>query len=39
MTKLKWLLVATLIAVPALGFAVTKYHARSHCTHGCPLKK
>ena len=33
---MKWVLAGALVAVPALGFAITKYHARAHCTHGCP---
>lgn len=38
---MKWTLVAALVAVPALGFAVTKYQARSHCpiTPDCPCHK
>ncbi|MDB4970191.1 MAG: hypothetical protein JWN44_5880 [Myxococcales bacterium] len=35
----RWLLIAALIAVPALGYGVTKYRAGGHCAGkaGCPL--
>jgi len=38
---IKWVLVGALIALPAAGFAITKYHARAHCpaTPGCPCAK
>jgi hypothetical protein len=37
----KWLLVAALIAVPTIGFAVTKYRAHKSCpiTPDCPCAK
>lgn len=42
MSKLaKWVLVATLLAIPTVGFAVTKYRAHKACpvSPDCPCEK
>ena len=39
---MKWIIVGVLVALPAAGFAITKYrHAHAHCpaTPDCPCDK
>lgn len=37
----KWALIGAMVALPAAGFAYTKYQARAHCpiTPDCPCEK